>query len=239
MPMQPRLPETVVKAARVLYLHGFASSSRSTKAAYFGDRFREHGVEFECPDLNEPDFATMTVTRMLDQLGALVARPHFRSSSFGGQGGDGPVALMGSSLGGTLAILAAGKFQSSIDRVVLLAPAVMFAKPGDHVLPPERIDEWRLRGALPFFHHAYSEDRLLNVSFYEDSLNYDAFHAAVAQPTLIFQGLRDGLVDHRTVEAFARARPNVTLSLLDDDHQLIASLPRIWDGVADFLGLVE
>ena len=79
----------------------------------------------------------------------------------------------------------------------------------------------------------------MSVSFYEDSLDYDAFNARVAQPTLVFQGLRDASVDYRTVEAFARTRPNVTLSLLDDDHQLIASLPRIWDGVADFLGLVE
>ncbi len=38
---------------------------------------------------------------------------------------------------------------------------------------------------------------------------------------------------------FANARPNVTLSLLDDDHQLIASLPRMWNDVAPFLGLVE
>ena len=31
--------------------------------------------------------------------------------------------------------------------------------------------------------------------------------------------------------------PNVTLSLVEDDHQLIASLPRIWDDVEPFLGL--
>ena len=58
------------------------------------------------------------------------------------------------------------------------------------------------------------------------------------QPTLIFQGLRDASVDHRMVEAFARQRPNVTLSLLEDDHQLIASLPRMWEAIAPFLGLV-
>ena len=226
MPLPRRLPEAVVKAAHVFYLHGFGSSSKSTKAAYFASRLREHDIALACPDFNEPDFATMTVTRMLDQLGAELARVD-----------QGPVALVGSSLGGTLAILAAARFQPKIDRVILLAPAVMFAKPGDHVLPPERIDEWRRRGALPFFHHAYNEDRSLNVAFYEDSLHYDAFHAAVGQPTLIFQGLRDASVDYRTVEAFARTRPNVTLSLLDDDHQLIASLPRIWDGIEEFLEL--
>ena len=48
----------------------------------------------------------------------------------------------------------------------------------------------------------------------------------------MFQGLRDASVDSGTVEQFARARPNVTLSLLEDDHQLLASLPRIWNDVA-------
>ena len=44
-------------------------------------------------------------------------------------------------------------------------------------------------------------------------------------------------VDPQTVEAFAITRPNVTLSLMDDDHQLIANLPAIWRGTARFLGL--
>ena len=69
--------------------------------------------------------------------------------------------------------------------------------------------------------------------------DYDAFGARLAQPTLVFQGLRDASVDHRTVEQFSRSRPNVTLALLDDDHQLAASLPRIWTDVQAFLGLVE
>ena len=44
------------------------------------------------------------------------------------------------------------------------------------------------------------------------------------------------VVDSSTVEAFAHVRPNVTMSLLDDDHQLIASLPTMWNGIAAFLG---
>ena len=52
--------------------------------------------------------------------------------------------------------------------------------------------------------------------------SYDAFAAQFAQPTLIFQGRRDASVDYRTVERFASGRPNVTLSLLDDDHSLVA-----------------
>jgi len=212
---------------QVFYLHGFASSPSSTKVGYFRDRFGEHGIDLRCPDLNEPEFATLTLTRMLDQLGAELAMM------------PGAATLIGSSLGGTLAVLAAAKYPGRVDRVVLLAPAVMFAKPGHHLLPPERVDEWLRRGALPFFHFAYEQQRDLNFTFYEDSLRHDAFHAAFAQPTLIFQGLHDASVDHRTVEAFARSRANVTLSLLDDDHQLIASLPRMWTDIRAFLALDE
>jgi pimeloyl-ACP methyl ester carboxylesterase len=211
----------------VFYLHGFASSPHSTKVGYFSERLRAHGIELRVPDFNQPDFSTLTLTRMLDQLGAELARL------------DGPATLIGSSLGGTLAILAAGRGVAQVDRLVLMAPAVMFAKAGHHLLPPERIEAWRRRGALPFFHYAYNEERDLQFGFYEDSLRHDAFDAVIRQPALIFQGLRDASVDCRTVEAFAKTRPNVTLSLLDDDHQLIASLPKMWDDIQAFLGLVE
>jgi len=212
---------------RILYLHGFASSAGSTKAAYFADRLRTFGIELRCPDLNEPDFTSLTMTRMIEQVEAEVGPADSR-----------PVTLMGSSLGATLAILAAERLSERIDRLVLLAPAVMFAKPGHHLLPPERIEEWRRKGSMPFFHYAYQEERPLGYAFYQDTLKYDAFTARMTQPAVIFQGLRDESVDYRTVEQFARSRPNVTLSLLDDDHQLISSLPRIWNDVQPFLGLV-
>jgi pimeloyl-ACP methyl ester carboxylesterase len=212
----------------ILYLHGFASSSQSTKAAFFGERLRARGLHFSCPDFNEPDFRSLTMTRML----ARVAREVDGAN-------EAAVTLIGSSLGGAVAILAAERLGPRVESVILLAPAVMFAKPGHHLLPPEHVDEWRRRGELPFFHYAYDEERPLGFGFYEDLQHYDAFDAAFAQPTLIFQGLHDRSVDCRTVEEFARARRNVTLSLLDDDHQLIASLPRIWTDVEAFLGLID
>jgi pimeloyl-ACP methyl ester carboxylesterase len=211
----------------VFYLHGFASSSQSSKAACFGERLRGLGVDFRCPDFNLPDFTTLTMTRMLDQLAAELKSV------------DGPVSLIGSSLGGALAILAAERFGPVIDRLLLLAPAVMFAKPEHHLLTPDRVHEWRRRGAMPFFHYGYGEERLLDIAFYDDTLRYDACGAVFTQPALIFQGLRDTSVQPRTVEQFAAARPNVTLSLVDDDHQLIASLPRIWESTQDFLGLID
>jgi pimeloyl-ACP methyl ester carboxylesterase len=222
MPVSCRLSDASLMERSIFYLHGFVSSPKSTKAAYLGERFRRHGVTLHCPDFNQPDFATLTLTRMLEQLDREMAKA-------------ASATLIGSSLGGTLAILAAAAFGARVDRLVLLAPAVMFAKDVHALLPPERVGEWRRLGRLPFFHYADHAERMLNFTFYEDSFRYNPFDAAFSQPTLIFQGTKDSSVDPRVVEAFSRARPNVTLSLLDDDHQLTNSLPQIWDGVSAFL----
>ena len=99
----------------VFYLHGFASSARSKKAAYLSDRFAPHGIKLHCPDFNEPAFFSLTLTRMLDQVARDIAAVD-----------SGPVVLIGSSLGAVVAIHAAARLAGRIDRLVLLAPAVMF-----------------------------------------------------------------------------------------------------------------
>ncbi|MEP7304016.1 MAG: YqiA/YcfP family alpha/beta fold hydrolase [Acidobacteriota bacterium] len=210
----------------VFYLHGFASSAQSKKAAYFGERFRSHGVVLHCPDFNEPDFATLTLTRMLDQLGRDIAALE-----------PAPVVLLGSSLGAVVALHTAARWPGRVTRLVLLAPALLFGKDGHKFLGPERVADWRTRGVLDVSHFGYGETRLLNYAFYEDSLRYDAFAADVTQPTLILQGLRDESVDHRVVEQYAATRSRVALKLFDDDHQLMASLPVMWDEIAEFLDL--
>ena len=222
MPLFARVSEAVV--VTVFYLHGFVSSPRSTKVQYFMQMLAGLGIDVRCPDFNEPDFRSMTMTRMLERLGAELADA-------------GPSALVGSSLGGALAMLAASRFAPRVERLVLLAPAVMFGDKEHHLLPRERIEVWREHGEYDFFHYGYGETRSLSYAFYEDSLKYDAFGTLFAQPTLIFQGRRDTLVDAKDVERFAAAHPNVSLTLLDDDHQMIMSLPRIWSEVQPFLGL--
>jgi hypothetical protein len=52
---------------------------------------------------------------------------------------------------------------------------------------------------------------------------------------LVFQGLRDEVVSPPVVREFAASRPNMTLHLLDDDHQLVESLPRMWALTEPFL----
>src|SRR5437660_8708635 len=99
MPLPPRVSGAVVtRSLHVLYLHGFASSAHSTKGTYLSARLAEHGVALRCPDFNRPDFATLTITRMLDEL-----EQELRTIA------PDRAALVGSSLGGALAILAADR----------------------------------------------------------------------------------------------------------------------------------
>lgn len=217
---------SAIDLMHVFYLHGFASSPQSKKAAYCAERLRPHGVALQCPDFNEPEFASLTMTRMLDRLAADIATLDTQ-----------PIVLIGSSLGAVVAIHTSARIPDRIDRLVLLAPAVMFPRDAPEVLGAEAVARWQATGTLDVFHHGYGGTRALSYTFYEDGLRYDALAAEIGQPTLIFQGRRDEAVDYRVIEQYAAARPNVKLTLLDDDHQLIASLPRIWTDVAGFLGL--
>lgn len=212
----------------VVYLHGFASSAQSSKARFLRDRLNTIGVELHCPDLNEPDFETLTISRMLEQLARRIeALP------------AGPVALVGSSLGALVAIQAAVAPQvpgRPIDRLVLLAPALDFSLKNDRQLGPS-LGRWRENGTLDVFHYGYGENRRVGYALYTDAQQYDPFRAALTVPTLIIQGRRDAAVDPAMVERFAAARPNVTLRMVDDDHQLLASLELIWDETIRFLEL--
>jgi pimeloyl-ACP methyl ester carboxylesterase len=212
---------------QVFFLHGFASSARSAKAAFFTERLRSHGLTLRCPDFNEPDFSSLTMTRMLEQLSTEIAAVPPQ-----------PIALVGSSLGAVVAIHTAARM-ARIDRLVLLAPAVMFGREHQSPVGSDRLALWRTTGTLDVPHSGYGGMRPLNFAFHEDSFRYDAFDADVRQPTLIFQGRRDEAVDCRIVEEYVSTRPNMRLTLLDDDHRLLASLPRIWNEMTRFLELTD
>ena len=212
---------------RILYLHGFASSPRSSKATFLGTRLVACGAAFEAPDLNQPDFSTLTVTRMLGQVREIVDRQP-----------EGPIAVVGSSLGGFVAVHAALQHPARVERLVLLAPALDF---GGNRMPDglgdRSLEDWKATGELNVFHHAYGRMGSVHYALYSDARQYDAQSAALDIPVQIFQGRRDASVDPRTVERWAASRPNVELHLLDDDHQLTASLDYIWEHIRRFLSL--
>jgi pimeloyl-ACP methyl ester carboxylesterase len=222
----------------VFYLHGFASSARSAKAAFLEERLRAHGLGLQCPDFNEPDFETMTITRMLEQVDASIAALP-----------PGPVALIGSSLGGFVAYhtayrhaAARGRARTTahpIDRLVLLAPAFEFGRIPFGGMDEAGLAAWRETDRYEVFHHAENRPRAIRYAIYEDAQRYDSARCAVDTPALVFQGRLDTVVDPAMVQRFAAARPAMTVRMVDDDHQLGSSFDLMWREIAAFLGLCE
>jgi pimeloyl-ACP methyl ester carboxylesterase len=211
----------------VLYLHGFASSARSSKATFFGKKFLEEaGIGLETPDFNDPDFSTLTITRMVDQiLGILDGHPSERA------------VLIGSSLGAFVAVQVAVARPDRVRSLILLAPALDFGGHRMKSLGDVGIEEWKRTNWIDVFHYGYGRMMPVHYELYADARRHDCIHAALNMPIQIFQGRRDDAVDPVIVEQWSRARPNVEHHMLDDDHQLAASVDYIWDQIRRFLGI--
>ena len=194
----------------IIYLHGFASSARSSKATFFAGKLREHGVELHTPDLNEPDFSTLTVTRMVEQ----VRQGHRR-------GCPGRSSSIGSSLGAFVAVQVALKHPARVGRLVLLAPALDFGGNRMRSLGDVGLEEWKRTGKLDVFHYGYGRMMPVHYELYADARRYDALDAALAHADPGLPGAARRRRRSRTSWSAGRgARPNVELHMLDDDHQL-------------------
>ncbi len=205
----------------VLYLHGFASGPQSSKGKFFEQRFAELGIPVDIPDLAGGDFEHLTITGQLEVI-------HHRVEQLA------PSAAIGSSLGGYLAALYAARHPGVFRALVMLAPGFGFPRRWPESLGEETVRLWRERGWMEVYHYGLKRPCRLGYQLIEDGVRYEDY-PNVQDPTLIIHGTRDETVPPRYSEEFARGRPNVTLHLLDSDHQLTDVLDRIWTLVETFL----
>ncbi len=192
---------------RIIYLHGFASSPLSSKAQFFRRKFAECGVAIEIPRLDEGKFEALTITGQLGVIDRAVA-------------GE-PAILMGSSLGGYLAALYAAR-HPEIESLVLLAPAFQF---------PSRFRE---RYSTPIFHYGYQREMPLGYQIVEDATNYED-EPVFSPPALVIHGTHDSVVPAAISTGYAAKHPNVTLRLIQSEHELTDVLDPLWDRVREFL----
>lgn len=204
---------------RTLYLHGFASSPQSSKAQALARRFRAEGWPFDIPDLNGPDFRRLTLTSQLEILARHAA-------------GE-PVHLIGSSLGGYLAALYAAR-RPEVQKLILLAPAIAFARLYEESLGAQRVQQWRASGVLRVMHYGRGEEAELGWQFLEDARRYEE-EPAITQPCLIFHGTRDDVVPVQVSRQFARTRTCCQLREVDSDHELRDQVEAIWEAAREFL----
>jgi uncharacterized protein len=223
----PAFRRSVNTAMRYVWLHGFGSGPDSSKGRFVRERLAEGGKRLEIPDLNQPAFRDLTVTRMLGQLDALLH--------------DGPVALFGSSLGGYTAALWSSLRPGRVRSLILLAPAFDLAARWKQRTPPDDLRRWRERGEALVDHYAWGRKEPLSFAFLEDAASHAPFPLPDAS-TLVLQGTRDDVVPPDLASEFAarmkeRGR-DVRLTFLDDGHELTADLPRLWNEIEAHLARV-
>ncbi len=204
-----------------IYLHGFASGPQSTKAQYLQVRCVQVGIALEIPDLNQGDFAHLTISRQIAQTVALFPA-------------DGlPVTLIGSSLGGLTAAIIAQDYPQ-VQQLILLAPALDFL---DHWLPKlgdRQLTLWEQNGYLPIYHYAEQKLLPLHYDFLVDAHRYHLFKIDRFLPTLILHGIHDNVIPISASRDFASKCPWVELLELDSDHNLTDVNDRIWQEMYRF-----
>ncbi len=216
-------PSGAILRTVILYLHGFASGPGSAKGRALEARFANLGVPFHRADLTPGDqgFERSTPLTMLAEAERLVAAHR-------------PAVLMGSSLGGWLSAVIASR-DPSIARLVLLAPAFRLHERWRAKVTPEDERRWREEGLL-VDHHATGTRRRLQWAFLEDAAKLPAY-PEVRVPALCIAGRRDELVPLADVQRFVAMTPGARLIALDDGHELVASIDRIFQEARAFLGM--
>ena len=199
----------------IFYLHGFASGPSSTKATAVAAGLAGDGIVPVRLDLTPgPDgFERSTPSSMLAIVEeALHASP-------------GPHAIVGSSLGGWLAALAASR-NPSVTRLVLLAPAFRLQERWRARLQPEELARWQREGSVEVHHHVTNGPRRIGWAFFEDAASWPPF-PVVRVPALCIAGSRDDTVPLEDVRAWVDRTPGARLEVVEDGHELTGSLPRI------------
>lgn len=198
---------------RYFYLHGFASSSLSTKGRVLGEAFEAKGLSLERPDLNLPSFEKLSLRAMIGHLDALYAAS------------PAPLRLVGSSLGGWLAARYAELHPDRVDRVVLLCPGFHLAERWPRVVGEEWFAVWERQGALPL-PDATGTKRPVHFGFIEEA-RVEPPEPHPTCPTLVIHGTRDEVVPLRGSREFVGRVPGATLIEVDDVHDLGSSTERI------------
>jgi predicted esterase YcpF (UPF0227 family) len=206
---------------KYLYLHGFASSPQSTKARYMQQKFAALGLTLHIPDLNLADFSKVTLSEQLIYLD----RNYLND--------DEPIVVIGSSLGGFLAVQLASQ-NPLVQKLVLLAPAFGFSQRIAETLGKENIAQWQQDGSREFYHYGLKRNLNLQFQFFVDTQKYSEDKLTRSLPILIFHGVDDDVVPFALSEEFAKMRSQVILKLLNDDHALGKDLDSIWQDTKHF-----
>jgi pimeloyl-ACP methyl ester carboxylesterase len=212
-----------VKKRTIVFLHGFASSSRCTKAEYLRKEFQAlPEIDFSAIDFNPTprDFEYVTTTGLIARLRQYVLDRQLDEFS-----------IIGSSFGGLVAILYAQRF-GGVERMVLLAPGLRWLSGG---LSNEQLEAWKRAGVAPIPHPAFEQEVPVRYDLQKDGLHY-LEPVPPPAPMVIIHGSSDQTVPTDDSREYARRYPDkVQLIEVEADHDLNGHMCLIWDSVQSFL----
>jgi len=149
-----------------IFLHGLESSSRGTKAVFFRKKY---------PDMLTPDFTGSLEERLVGLEQILAGKSGLR--------------IVGSSFGGLMGTLFTMKHEESVERLVLLAPAIhmlpslpfalkslslpvhVFHGTKDDVIPLEQVQTVAQRFFSNLHFHTVDDDHFLHKTF--ETIDWD------------------------------------------------------------------
>ncbi|RMG18826.1 MAG: alpha/beta fold hydrolase [Deltaproteobacteria bacterium] len=205
----------------LVYLHGFASAPSSEKARCYGPRLAALGFDVRIPDLNQPDFSGLTLSRNLRHTERAL--------------GDGPGVLVGSSLGGYTAALFAHLHPERVRALVLMAPALNMVSLLHRRYGTEAIESWRQRGSVPVEHPYLPGPATLSYAFLEDAQRWARLRPRPRCPTLVLHGRHDAEVPIEGSRRLAAELPHIELVTFEAGHALTEVLEPVWERIAAFL----
>jgi putative redox protein len=198
----------------VILCHGMESDKNSAKLVLLCQALAERGIlamrfDFAYVGESSGKFEDITYSGEVDDLAAAYALVQSRCR--------GKVALFGSSMGGTVALLFAA-LEPDIAALVTLAAPVHPERFPTRILTPEQLQQWREQG-FTIYHR-----RRLNVSLLEDLERVNVIESVkkITCPVLIIHGDADEIVPVEEAYELHNCLPNgKKLSILKAaDHRL-------------------
>jgi uncharacterized protein len=222
-------------ASHAIFLPGFGSVRRGEKATRLGAELPPRGVRFLALDFqglgnSNGEFRTLTLSRQLSDYESARERllPATRH------------VIVGSSMGGLVACLAAARDPARIAGLVLVAPAFGFRDRFERRIGPELLAQWERKGSLPYRGEFFEVDLAFDILRDARAIDETALVASLSQPVLVIHGDRDETVPIEESErAIAAMRAPVEfIRVAGGSHRLERHLDLLVDKIARFCATV-
>ncbi len=241
----------------VVVLHGFRGYRFSSNKRGWMHFLEQAGYlaltfDFFAHGKSEGSIEDLTVTQELEDV-EMAVRYLRKNYSFG------KLALIGHSMGGTVAELYASRHQkktahkpvlaapagaadvaanTSVDAVVAVSAPLYFSKYPDKFHERKDVEAWEKNGVLTI--QGFGDSFDLKYAFKKDQLSYDVATAvkALSCPKLFLHGTLDELVPFQeSVDAYALAKEPKRLKLLEGDSHSLERRSR--EALAEILSFLK